>query len=415
MATGGSQCGFCTPGILMRLAALRRTGRRSPSPTERSTRPCWPTCAGAPGGRPIEEAARSGPRRRRRPGAPDRGRPGTSAAAAARAGHRGRRAPTGRARGGPRPSRLRRRHLPGRCPGGRARRRAAATSWPRRSPRPGPWPARSRAGAPAWPSATRWRSRRAPGRYARAPPGSSRPTSSPTPRGATRGEPASPVGNGGAFGGKRALAGGRGRPPPGRRARPPGPGPLVPGGRGPPGAQAAAGGRRDRPVGHGVLRVGVPRGRRRGRVGRRCAPTWPRSPPGWSSSRCPSAGPARLASTCGPRCGPRPPCWPRAARVARTASGPGAHRGRPRRGGGSRRRPGRGPVPRRRLDRPWWWTPASVLDEVVLRSYCIGATHQALGWVRSEGIAVDGDGRGARPDHPLVRDPAGPGHAPGRR
>jgi xanthine dehydrogenase small subunit len=29
------------------------------------------------------------------------------------------------------------------------------------------------------------------------------------------------------------------------------------------------------------------------------------------------------------------------------------------------------------------------LDEVVLRSYCIGAVHQALGWVRSEGIAVD--------------------------
>ncbi len=30
-----------------------------------------------------------------------------------------------------------------------------------------------------------------------------------------------------------------------------------------------------------------------------------------------------------------------------------------------------------------------VLDEVVLRSYCLGAVHQALGWVRSEGIAVD--------------------------
>jgi aerobic-type carbon monoxide dehydrogenase small subunit (CoxS/CutS family) len=30
-----------------------------------------------------------------------------------------------------------------------------------------------------------------------------------------------------------------------------------------------------------------------------------------------------------------------------------------------------------------------VLDEVVLRSYCIGATHMALGWVRSEGISVD--------------------------
>ncbi|MGH9047904.1 MAG: hypothetical protein ACRDVW_11430, partial [Acidimicrobiales bacterium] len=28
-----------------------------------------------------------------------------------------------------------------------------------------------------------------------------------------------------------------------------------------------------------------------------------------------------------------------------------------------------------------------------LRSYCFGAVHQALGWVRSEAIAVDGDGR----------------------
>jgi xanthine dehydrogenase small subunit len=29
------------------------------------------------------------------------------------------------------------------------------------------------------------------------------------------------------------------------------------------------------------------------------------------------------------------------------------------------------------------------LDEVVLRSYVVGAVHQALGWVRSEGVAVD--------------------------
>lgn len=28
------------------------------------------------------------------------------------------------------------------------------------------------------------------------------------------------------------------------------------------------------------------------------------------------------------------------------------------------------------------------LDEVVLRSYCVGATHQALSWIRSEGLAV---------------------------
>jgi hypothetical protein len=35
------------------------------------------------------------------------------------------------------------------------------------------------------------------------------------------------------------------------------------------------------------------------------------------------------------------------------------------------------------------------LDHVVLRSYCIGAAHMALGWVRSEGIAVDESGRPA--------------------
>jgi 2-iminobutanoate/2-iminopropanoate deaminase len=32
------------------------------------------------------------------------------------------------------------------------------------------------------------------------------------------------------------------------------------------------------------------------------------------------------------------------------------------------------------------------VDPVVLRSYCIGAVHQALGWVRSEGVAVDDGG-----------------------
>ena len=32
------------------------------------------------------------------------------------------------------------------------------------------------------------------------------------------------------------------------------------------------------------------------------------------------------------------------------------------------------------------------LDEVALRSYCIGAAHMAIGWVTSEGLAVDDDG-----------------------
>ncbi len=34
----------------------------------------------------------------------------------------------------------------------------------------------------------------------------------------------------------------------------------------------------------------------------------------------------------------------------------------------------------------------AVLDAVVLRSYAIGAAHMALGWVTSEGLAVDDDG-----------------------
>ena len=32
------------------------------------------------------------------------------------------------------------------------------------------------------------------------------------------------------------------------------------------------------------------------------------------------------------------------------------------------------------------------LDEVVLRSYCVGAAHMAWSWVTSEGLAVDTDG-----------------------
>ena len=32
------------------------------------------------------------------------------------------------------------------------------------------------------------------------------------------------------------------------------------------------------------------------------------------------------------------------------------------------------------------------LDEIVLRSYCTGAAHMALGWVTREGLSVDPDG-----------------------
>jgi len=33
-----------------------------------------------------------------------------------------------------------------------------------------------------------------------------------------------------------------------------------------------------------------------------------------------------------------------------------------------------------------------ILDEVVMRSYAIGAAHMSLGWVRSEGLALSVDG-----------------------
>lgn len=39
-----------------------------------------------------------------------------------------------------------------------------------------------------------------------------------------------------------------------------------------------------------------------------------------------------------------------------------------------------------------WVSCGEVLDDVVLRSYCIGAAHMALGWVTSEGIRVDETG-----------------------
>lgn len=39
-----------------------------------------------------------------------------------------------------------------------------------------------------------------------------------------------------------------------------------------------------------------------------------------------------------------------------------------------------------------WVSCGEVLDEIVLRSYCIGAAHMALGWVTSEGLTVDDEG-----------------------
>ena len=138
VATGGSQCGFCTPGIVMRLAALA-PGPSDPAPTPEQVRPVPPRppvplhrvadhrarpltwysapCQAppAPAGQRLRRrrAGRSGPRRRRARPASCLG-PGRP---------RGWGAPGGRPLHRPGPGRIRRRHLPGRRPGRGARRR----------------------------------------------------------------------------------------------------------------------------------------------------------------------------------------------------------------------------------------------------------------------------------------------------
>ncbi len=78
-ATGASQCGFCTPGIIVRLEGLRSTSAGPVPDRPRWSGRSWPTCAGAPGGAPSPRPpiACSGARRWRipRPGAPATSRP----------------------------------------------------------------------------------------------------------------------------------------------------------------------------------------------------------------------------------------------------------------------------------------------------------------------------------------------------
>ena len=226
------------------------------------------------------------------------------------------------------------------------------------------------------------------------PPGWSRPTSSRTHRGACPGgTPASPVGNGGAFGGQAALAGGRRRPSAGRRARATGRGSS---GRartwsalGPKRPPVAGGIGAD---GTGVLRVGIPGdGLRRRPPGPRW---WPHGGLGGSRSGARAGARGRAAGL------PRPACrgvgrgrraGGRRAPTAAPPGDPGAHR-RP--GGGDRTRaaagrsPAAGPTARSR----WRWTPGRARRGRAPLLLPSAPAHQALGWVRSEGIAVDADG-----------------------
>ncbi|HEX4245421.1 MAG TPA: 2Fe-2S iron-sulfur cluster-binding protein [Acidimicrobiales bacterium] len=202
------------------------------------------------------------------------------------------------------------------------------------------------------------------------------------------GEPASPCANGGAFGGKRhsplpevvrRLSAEHGRPVRALWSRED----VVRfGAKRPP---VAAGVARD---GSGVLRVGV--------SGR-----WPEE--GWAELERAVAGVApglslEPFSVVGPPVSgdPRAAVWAEAAAMAACAAivaarGPGPHRQVPVEvvaPDGGRAVVTCGPDDAISVS----VAAGPVLDEITLRSYCIGAVHQALGWVRSEGIAVDVEG-----------------------
>ena len=413
MATGGSQCGFCTPGIVMRLAALAPApADRRRSPTTRSTRPCWPTCAGAPDGRPSRRPPAWSSTPTTASGRPSA--PATSDRAAARATHRRRGAPGGR---------------------------APPSSWagpgsPTTPARPAPWWRCPTAGA-----ATRWPSRSA---EARALAGKVQGRSTSLPLGhpvdvppgdwdltlqttwvepgyvepdaswcVPGGEPASPYGNGGAFGGKlhspvaadaRRLADEHGRPVRVLWSRED----VV---RHGPKRPPVAGGidrRRDRgPPGGGPPGRGRPR-----RSGRPSVAAVATVAPGLVLEPVPLAGPPVSFDL-------RGAVWAEAAVLAACARslgalGPAVPPGRPGRGHRPGRRPGGGPLPAGRLDRgggrrrrgPRRGGAALVLH----RRRPPGAR---LGPLRGH---RRGRRRGGpRPDHAVVRDPPGPGHAPGRR
>ena len=203
------------------------------------------------------------------------------------------------------------------------------------------------------------------------------------------GEPASPVGNGGAFGGKlhspvgadaRRLADGNGRPVRVLWSRED----VVR--LGPKRPPVAAGLGRG---GSGVLRVGVPPDGFSGGDWESLVADVAAVAPGLVLEAVPLHGPAISLDL-------RAAVWAEAAVLAACARAMGE----------AGRRPvhdvpveitaptGGRAVARCRPDDSIEVVvdAGPVLDEVVLRSYCIGAAHQALGWVGTEGIAVDAAG-----------------------
>ncbi len=206
------------------------------------------------------------------------------------------------------------------------------------------------------------------------------------------GEPASPVGNGGAFGGKlhspvaadaRRLADRHGRPVRVLWSRED----VV---RHGPKRPPVAGGHRG-PTASGVLRVGVP------------PDGWPRGP--WAAVEAAVAdGGPRPRPRAGPVPGPavsfdlRAAVWAEAAVLAACARIVGRWRRRPHRSttyrsrspapAGAGPRPAAGPTVRSR----WRSMAVRCSTRWSCAPTAIGAAHQALGWVGTEGIAVERPG-----------------------
>ncbi len=358
-AAGASQCGFCTPGILMRVAALAPAARADRRSVARALAAHLCRCTGW---QPIVDAVLSAGTSPIGPETADR----TAAAARAaleggvtqavstnvalgRGGFADDTAPPDAlvaARGGDgtwhvAETLAEARRLAGRVPG---RRSTAPVTWPIEPP-PGDWDLTLR---------TTW-----------VEPAYLEPDASWCAPG---GEPASPLANGGAFGGKlasevtavaRRLAGEHGRPVRVVLSRED----VVR--CGPKRPPIAAGARRD---GSGVVRVARTPG---------VADAIRAVAPAFTVEELDVTGPSTSAAL-------RAAGWAEAA-VLHAALGDAPDAVVSPGGGRATATVGDAGVHVR-------VACGDALDETVLRSYCTGAAHMALGWVRAEGIAVDADG-----------------------
>ncbi len=356
-ATGASQCGFCTPGIIMRVAALDPAARANPAAVDRALAAHLCRCTGW---QPIKDAVASFPRRAGpadRPGAARRAELEGGVAqdvgplvAAGQGGFADDTAPADAlvailgADGEwvVAETLTQARRLAGKVQG---RRSTTGPTWPLEVP-PGDWVRTLR---------TTW-----------VEPGYLEPDASWCAPG---GEPASPLANGGAFGGKvdsevgavaRRLADDHGRPVRVLYARED----VVR--RGPKRPPIAAGLRAD---GTGVVRVVRTPG---------VAAAIQAVAPGLTVEELDVVGPPTSLAV-------RAAGWAEAA-VLLNALGDGPDTVRAPNGSvATAVVDDDGVRVRVRAGDP--------LDEVVLRSYCTGAAHMALGWVRSEGLSLDETGQ----------------------